>query len=305
MILKLGQALVGHIVTIYESIMPELPEVEVARLGISPHITHKTVRRVEVRNPSLRWPVEPKLAKILHNALITHTSRRGKYLLVHCLCHDGANGVLMIHLGMSGSLRIASLDAAPQKHDHIDWVFDDCVLRYHDPRRFGSVHWHDGRDGDYLQHPRLIQLGIEPFDALVTGAHLLARCRTRKMSIKQGLLSGDMVVGVGNIYACEVLFRCKIHPETACADLTRAQCEQLAVQIKHLLQEAIAQGGSTLKDFVNSDGASGYFQMHYNVYGRTGAPCHACAAPIMRMVQGQRATFFCPVCQPASKAIHA
>lgn len=277
--------------------MPELPEVEVSRQGIAPHITGHAIEQMVVRNGSLRWPVDMQLSKILKGATVTRTARRGKYLLLHCMTAKGSTGVVLIHLGMSGSLRIVMNDAPIQKHDHVDWQFAHATLRYHDPRRFGSVLWHDDRDGDYLQHPRLINLGIEPFDAAFTPEHLFKQSRNKKTAIKVALLSGEMVVGVGNIYASEVLFRCKIHPEKITNSLTKAQCTLLANHIKTVLQEAISKGGSTLKDFVNSDGASGYFQMHYNVYDRAGQSCTTCARPISRIIQAQRATYFCLFCQ--------
>lgn len=277
--------------------MPELPEVEVSRLGITPHIANQTIKQLIVRNWALRWPVDPQLPRKLQNAKITHTSRRGKYLLFHCTLDSKLTGVLLIHLGMSGSLRIVSHDAPVQKHDHIDMLFPLCILRYHDPRRFGSVLWHDDRDGHYSQHPRLIGLGVEPFDQVFTTDHFFQQAKTKKSPIKTVLLTGEIVVGVGNIYASEVLFRCKIHPEEKTNELTQAQCQLLVENIKLVLQEAIENGGSTLKDFVNSDGASGYFQMHYNVYDRSEQPCKVCAEPIKRIIQAQRATYYCPSCQ--------
>ena len=277
--------------------MPELPEVEVSRLGIDPHVSGRTIQQFIVRNARLRWPVDLTLPERLSQAVVTHTARRGKYLILYCVCADKTQGALLIHLGMSGSLRIVDKGAAVQKHDHLDWVFDTHVLRYHDPRRFGSLHWHDLADGDVLSHPRLVALGIEPFDTAFDGAYFYTHSRTRTQAIKVTLLSGDIVVGVGNIYASEVLFRCKIHPETPAKLLTRAQCDLIATQIKIVLQAAIEKGGSTLKDFVNSDGTSGYFQMHYNVYDRAGEPCVVCGHAIQRIVQAQRATYFCATCQ--------
>ena len=277
--------------------MPELPEVEVARQGIAPHVSAQVIHQFVVRNPALRWTVAANMAELLRNARITHTSRRGKYLILHCVCADNTHGVVLIHLGMSGSLRIVAHDVPPQKHDHVDWVLTDCVLRYRDPRRFGSVHWHSASDGDYLKHPRLLGLGIEPFDDGFTGDYLYQKSRGKKAAIKVALLAGEMVVGVGNIYASEVLFRCRIHPEKPTAQLTRAQCHLMAGHIKQVLQAAIEKGGSTLKDFVNSDGKDGYFQMHYNVYDRAGLACTVCDTAIVRMVQAQRATYFCPKCQ--------
>ena len=274
--------------------MPELPEVEVTRRGFADAIAGARIRALTLGKP-LRWPlgVEPS---VLVDQRVLQVRRRGKYLLV-----DLSTGMLLIHLGMSGSLRIVAHNAPLQKHDHIDWVLDECVLRYHDPRRFGSVQWHGLDDGDYLTHPRLIALGIEPFDEAFTGEYLYQKSRGKKAAIKVALLAGEMVVGVGNIYASEVLFRCKIHPEKTTESLTRAQCELLAQNIKIVLQEAINKGGSTLKDFVNSDGLSGYFQMHYNVYDRSGLPCTMCGKTIQRIVQAQRATYFCAHCQKASK----
>ena len=277
--------------------MPELPEVEVSRLGIDPHVSGHTIQQFIIRNARLRWPVDLDLPERLSQAVITHTARRGKYLILYCVCADKTQGALLIHLGMSGSLRIVEPSAAVQKHDHLDWVFDAHVLRYHDPRRFGSLHWHDLADGDVLTHPRLLNLGIEPFDDAFNGDYVYKHIRTRTQAIKVALLSGDIVVGVGNIYASEVLFRCSIHPETPAKSLTRKQCDALAAHIKIVLRAAIEKGGSTLKDFVNSDGTSGYFQMHYNVYDRAGEPCTACGREIQRIVQAQRATYFCATCQ--------
>ncbi|TDR32035.1 bifunctional DNA-formamidopyrimidine glycosylase/DNA-(apurinic or apyrimidinic site) lyase [Hydromonas duriensis] len=281
--------------------MPELPEVEVSRLGIDPHVRGQIIQQFIVRNASLRWPVDLRLQETLKNATITHTARRGKYLILYCACEDDAQGALLIHLGMSGSVRIVAPDTPAQKHDHIDWVFETHRLRYHDPRRFGSVIWHDLAVGDLNLHPRLLSLGIEPFDDAFTGEYFYQHSRNRSQAIKVALLAGDIVVGVGNIYASEVLFRCKIHPETSTKSLTLAQSKRIAAQVKIVLQAAIDKGGSTLKDFVNSDGKSGYFQMHYNVYDRAGEPCTVCGRAIQRIVQAQRATYFCAHCQPATQ----
>ena len=277
--------------------MPELPEVEVTRMGIAPHVEGRTIERMVVRQPQLRWRIEPALIKHLKNAQIMQTARRGKYLALFCACADGVRGVLLIHLGMSGSLRVVQNNIAPQKHDHVDWVFATHTLRYHDPRRFGAVLWHDLADGDWQAHPRLRGLGIEPFDARFDGAYIYQVTRSIKQAIKVSLLSGKWVVGVGNIYASEVLFLCGIHPEKPACALTRAECRKLAQHIPALLKSAIERGGSTLKDFVNSDGNTGYFQMNFNVYDRSGEPCVRCKTPITRIVQAQRATYFCAQCQ--------
>ena len=256
--------------------MPELPEVEVTRMGIAPHVEGRTIERMVVRQPQLRWRIEPALIKHLKNAQIMQTARRGKYLALFCACADGVRGVLLIHLGMSGSLRVVQNNIAPQKHDHVDWVFATHTLRYHDPRRFGAVLWHDLADGDWQTHLRLRDLGMEPFDANFDGAYIYRVTRSIKQAIKVSLLSGKWVVGVGNIYASEVLFLCGIHPEKPTCALTRAECRKLAQHIPALLKSAIERGGSTLKDFVNSDGNTGYFQMNFNVYDRSGESCVRC-----------------------------
>lgn len=277
--------------------MPELPEVEATRMGIAPHIEGRTIERMVVRQSQLRWGIDPALIKHLKNAQIMQTARRGKYLALFCACADGVRGVLLIHLGMSGSLRVVQNNIAPQKHDHVDWVFATHTLRYHDPRRFGAVLWHDLADGDWQTHLRLRDLGMEPFDANFDGAYIYRVTRSIKQAIKVSLLSGKWVVGVGNIYASEVLFLCGIHPEKPACALTRAECRKLAQHVPQLLQSAIERGGSTLKDFVNSDGNTGYFQMNFNVYDRSGESCVRCKTPITRIVQAQRATYFCAQCQ--------
>ena len=277
--------------------MPELPEVEVSRLGITPHVARQTIEQFIIRNGALRWAVDPALREMLKQARVSHTSRRGKYLILHCDCANGVRGVLLIHLGMSGSLRIVAHDAPVQKHDHLDWVFASLRLRYHDPRRFGSVLWHDLANGDYLLHPRLRDLGIEPFDDAFDAAYFFKHAKLRSKAIKLALLGGEIVVGVGNIYASEVLFQCKIHPATPANQLSRRECTLIAQHVKAVLHNAIQRGGSTLKDFVNSDGASGYFQLEACVYNRVGLPCVRCKSPIERVVQAQRATYFCPRCQ--------
>ena len=277
--------------------MPELPEVEVTRMGIAPHVEGLSIQSMRVHQPQLRWPVDTRLIKHLKNAQIMQTDRRGKYLALMCQCANGERGVLLIHLGMSGSLRIVEKGTPLQKHDHIEWEFATHILRYHDPRRFGAVLWHDEADGDWQAHVRLRDLGMEPFDERFDGAYIYQATRPLKQAIKVALMSGKWVVGVGNIYASEVLFICGIHPEKPANRLTRAQSNALALEIPRLLQSAIDRGGSTLKDFVNSDGNTGYFQMNFQVYDRAGAPCVRCATAIKRTVQAQRATYFCPKCQ--------
>jgi formamidopyrimidine-DNA glycosylase len=272
--------------------MPELPEIEVTRRGIAPYIEGRRLQRLEVRNPRLRWPVTEEAVAAPEGRTVLEAGRRGKYLLLRF-----DNGTQLVHLGMSGSLRLVDPGVPPSPHDHVDWVFDDRIMRLRDPRRFGAVLWHPDADGAVLAHPRLASLGIEPFDEAFDGGLLYRGTRNRTTAIKQVLLSGDLVVGVGNIYASESLFRAAIHPAAPAGRLGRARCDRLAVEIRATLREAIAAGGSSLRDFVGSDGTSGYFQVDSRVYGREGLPCRVCGTPIKRIVQFQRATFYCPRCQ--------
>lgn len=275
--------------------MPELPEIEVTRRGIEPHLSGRRVARVDVRALALRWPIPPELSTILADRIIDRVARRGKYLLLEC---DA--GWLILHLGMSGSLRVLlgeDMTSPAARHDHVDWVFDHAILRLRDPRRFGAVLWHPREAGDVLLHPLLLGLGVEPFSDAFTAELLYQRTRGRTVSVKQALLAGTIVVGVGNIYASESLFRAGIRPTLAAGKVSRARYERLAVAIRDILANAIEKGGSTLRDFIGSDGASGYFQMEHAVYDREGQPCRVCATPIKKIVQGQRSTFYCPQCQ--------
>ncbi|KAA0091579.1 bifunctional DNA-formamidopyrimidine glycosylase/DNA-(apurinic or apyrimidinic site) lyase [Paraburkholderia sp. T12-10] len=274
--------------------MPELPEVEVTRRGIEPYVTGRLVERVDVRTVALRWPVPPDLGRLLARQAVRKVERRGKYLLF-----ETDAGWFIVHLGMTGTLRVLPHEQAPgpAKHDHIDWIFDEFVLRYRDPRRFGAVLWHARADGDVYRHPLLASLGVEPFTDAFSGELIFQRTRGRTVSIKQVLLAGEIVVGVGNIYASESLFRAGIRPTTAAGRVSRARCERLADAVRATLAAAIERGGSTLRDFVGSDGASGYFQLDCFVYDRAGEPCRVCGAPIRQIVQGQRSTYYCAHCQ--------
>lgn len=272
--------------------MPELPEIEVTRRGIAPLVEGRALRSLVVRESRLRWPVPPALAERVAGRTVLEAGRRGKYLLLHF-----GDGTMLVHLGMSGSLRVLPADTPASLHDHVDWLFDGQLLRLRDPRRFGAVLWHEGETATVLAHPLLARLGVEPFDPRFDGQWLHRHTRTRSAAIKQVLLAGDIVVGVGNIYASESLFRAGIHPATPAARLGPVRCERLAVAVRATLADAIAAGGSTLRDFVHSDGSSGYFQINAYVYDREGLPCRVCSTPIRRMVQGQRATYFCPSCQ--------
>jgi formamidopyrimidine-DNA glycosylase len=243
----------------------------------------------------LRWPVPPGLARSLAGQVVRGVERRGKYLLLE---FDG--GWLIVHLGMSGTLRVLRHVAAPPppgRHDHLDWIFDEFILRFRDPRRFGAVLWHARAVGDVLQHALLAKLGVEPFGPEFSGTLLFRRTRKRALSIKQALLAGGIVVGVGNIYASESLFRANIRPSTPAGRISLVRYDLLADAIRLTLAAAIDKGGSTLRDFVGSDGASGYFQLDYFVYDRGGLPCRVCGTAIRHIVQGQRSTYYCAQCQ--------
>ncbi|MGZ5202495.1 MAG: bifunctional DNA-formamidopyrimidine glycosylase/DNA-(apurinic or apyrimidinic site) lyase [Telluria sp.] len=276
--------------------MPELPEVEVTRLGVAPHLEGRVVEDVVLRRADLRWPFPERLGELLAGHKILGTGRRGKYLLV-----EFAHGTLIIHLGMSGHLRVLPPGIEPKKHDHFDLIVRGPqglqVLRMHDPRRFGAVLWHGVDDGELEQHILLRGLGVEPLGEGFSGALLHKETRKRSAPIKQVLLAGDIVVGVGNIYACESLFHAGINPKTPAARISRARYDKLAAAIREILAAAIVQGGSTLRDFIAVNGQSGYFQQTYFVYDRAGVPCRNCGTPIRQIKQGQRSTFYCVNCQ--------
>ena len=270
--------------------MPELPEVETTLRGIAPHLHHRQIADVVIRNPSLRWPIPGDLPELLRDQTVRSLQRRAKYLLI---AFD--HGTLILHLGMSGSLRIQPVGTPAQKHDHFDLVLDNGqLLRLRDPRRFGAVLWHEG---DIAQHPLLSALGPEPLSAGFNAEHLYAATRKRKAAIKLVIMDNHVVVGVGNIYANEALFRAGIRPQLAAGKLSRERCAKLTRTIKEVLRAAIKKGGSSLRDYVDSEGKQGYFQQHYFVYGRTGEPCRRCGSAIKQLRQGQRSTFYCPQCQ--------
>lgn len=270
-------------------------------MGISARITGRSIKSVTVRNANLRWPVPCDLSTTLCGTLIKTVARRGKFILIHCQA-DQTDGTLLVHLGMSGTLRVMSAATPVRTHDHVDIGFGEFVLRFNDPRRFGAILWHDARDGIPLeQNPHLAQLGVEPLSTAFAGAQggliLFAQTRTRSQAVKQMLLAGRVVVGVGNIYASEALFRARINPKTAAARIGLARYQTLAEAIRATLSAAIEKGGSTLRDFVDSHGARGYFQQQYCVYDRAGLPCLECGGAIRVLRQGQRSTFYCPRCQ--------
>jgi len=270
--------------------MPELPEVETTCRGIAPHITGKRVTRVIVRNPNLRWRVSGRLVKDLSGQTINAVSRRAKYLLLQT---DA--GTAILHLGMSGSLCLVKSTAVVGKHDHVDIVFGKTALRLTDPRRFGSLHWTRRPPG---QHRLISPLGPEPLADTFTGDYLYQASRNRKVAIKQFIMNSHIVVGIGNIYASEALYMAGIHPQRAAGKISLKKSRLLAEVIKEVLNDSIAQGGTTLRDFVNGDGKPGYFKQQLNVYGKAGEPCISCQVTIREIRQGQRSTFYCPKCQP-------
>ena len=270
--------------------MPELPEVETTRRGIEPHILNKQLKRLVVRQPRLRWPVPDGLAALLEGKKIIAVERRAKYLLLRI-----GGGTVIVHLGMSGSLRIIKADEPPMAHDHVDFILGSGqALRYTDPRRFGCVLW---QSGDVMAHKLLASLGPEPLTDEFDGERLFLLSRKRKVPVKTFIMNNATVVGVGNIYANEALFAAGIRPTLAAGKITKARYLVLADEIKRVLADAIEQGGTTLKDFVGGDGQPGYFQQQLNVYGRAGKPCVTCKTLLCEQKIAQRATVFCKRCQ--------
>jgi len=269
--------------------VPELPEVETTRRGIAPYLKGRRVLDVVIRQPRLRWPIPPAVRRELPGRTIDDVERRAKYILAHT-----AAGSALLHLGMSGSLRVLDADVPPGPHDHFDWRLDSGrILRFTDPRRFGSLLWQ--KPG--TTHALLADLGPEPFDAVFDGAYLWRRSRGRKIGVKLFLMDQKIVVGVGNIYVAEALFAAGIHPLRAAGSVSLARYERLAQEIKRILSYAITRGGTTLRDFISPDGVPGYFEQELFVYGRAGEPCKVCGTPVRAIVQGQRSTFYCPRCQ--------
>jgi formamidopyrimidine-DNA glycosylase len=275
--------------------MPELPEVETTRSGIAPHIEGKTITKLVVRQPQLRWPIPDDLVKLVKGQTVLAVRRRAKYLLID-IGKSKIKGTIIIHLGMSGSLRVVKgMAPEPLKHEHFDLVFSqDLLLRFTDPRRFGACLWQavDSDENKWLDH-----LGPEPLSDDFDGEYLFNKSRKRTGAVKTFIMDQKIVVGVGNIYASESLFLSGINPKKAAGKITRAKYDLFAEQIKQVLAKAIAQGGTTLKDFVGSDGKPGYFAQQLNVYGRKDDPCMQCDAPIKQITQGQRSTFYCSQCQ--------
>lgn len=269
--------------------MPELPEVETTLRGIEPHFLHKRITKVIVRHPRLRWPIPSHLDEVLTGKTIQSIHRRAKYILF-----TFKHGTLILHLGMSGRVRILQEKIAAEKHDHVDIQTAHCTLRFTDPRRFGAVLW---TDDDPESHPFLKHLGPEPLTSDFSGKYLWERSRHKSVTVKSFIMDSKIVVGVGNIYAAEALFAAGIHPKRAAGKISESEYTLLVKAIKKILQQAIKQGGTTLKDFLKSDGKPGYFSMKLKVYGRDEEPCFNCGELLSHSRIGQRATVYCRHCQ--------
>ena len=270
--------------------MPELPEVETTRKGIAPYVVGEVVKEIIIRERQLRWPIPLSLKRSLKNKLIRRLERRAKYLLFYT-----DNGCMLLHLGMSGSLRVLQEKQAPEKHDHVDIVFESgCSLRFRDPRKFGSILW---TTDDPMVHKLIRHLGPEPLSEKFESTYLYVRSRKRTQAIKTFIMDSRIVVGVGNIYANEALFMAGINPAKKAGKISKAHFEKLVVAIKQVLNSAIEKGGTTLRDFINGEGNPGYFRNELQVYDRKGEACNNCKAPIKMIRLGQRSTFYCRSCQ--------
>jgi len=270
--------------------MPELPEVETTRRGLAPWLEGQQIARTVARAPRLRWPVPEEFTQRLPGARVTALERRAKWLFLRT-----DRGTALLHLGMTGSFRVLSDEQPPGLHDHLDIVTaDGLTVRFHDPRRFGSVLW---TDVDPALHPLIAPLGPEPLGDRFTAAYLHARSRKRSIAIKPHLMNAHIVVGVGNIYASEALFRAGIHPARAAGRIALPRMEALVAAIREVLAEAICSGGTTLRDYYNGDGQPGYFAQRLRVYDRAGRPCQQCGTPVKQVVLGQRSSYYCPHCQ--------
>lgn len=270
--------------------MPELPEVETTRRGIEPHIKAQKITKIVIRQASLRWPISLTIAKEISNQVIKRVDRRGKYLLIHL-----SKGTLIIHLGMSGSLRIIPKMTAPEKHDHFDLLLaNDFCLRFTDPRRFGCLLWTPDHPD---LHPLLRHLGPEPLSSNFTGAYLYQLSRQRKTAIKNFIMDSHVVVGVGNIYANEALFQAGINPKRKSGSISANDYEKIVTSIKQVLTAAIQHGGTTIRNFVGSDNKPGYFKQKLYVYGRGGLACKRCNNLLIELRLGQRSTVYCKNCQ--------
>lgn len=269
--------------------MPELPEVETSRRGISPHIIGFSINKIIIRQPQLRWKISDDLQNHLQNKKLLSIDRRAKYLLLNF-----ESGTLLIHLGMSGNLRICTMQSSVGKHDHVDFIFEQCILRYTDPRRFGAILWLGLTP---LESKLLNHLGPEPLSTEFTGQHLFELAGKRKIPVKQFIMDQKVVTGVGNIYATEALFIAGINPRRAAGNISLKRYLLLTTAIKDILQAAIKQGGTTLRDFVGGDGKPGYFQQTLLIYGKTGHKCPKCETALKSIKLASRNSVYCPKCQ--------
>jgi formamidopyrimidine-DNA glycosylase len=270
--------------------VPELPEVETTRRGLAPHARKRRIVALEVYESRLRWPIAPALARQVAGRRIERVGRRAKYLLLEL-----ESGTLLLHLGMSGNLRAVPAATPRLKHDHFDLLLDSgLALRFNDPRRFGSLLY---TPGDPAEHALLKHLAPEPFAKAFDGPYLWRISRGRRVALKQLLMNSRLVVGVGNIYASEALFRARLRPQRRAASLTRAECARLVRAVRAVLKLAIRAGGTTLRDYLGADGAPGYFRQRLYVYERAGKPCRRCGTAVRSLTQGQRSTYYCPHCQ--------
>jgi len=270
--------------------MPELPEVETTRKGIAPYVVGEIVKDIIIRERQLRWPIPTTLKRSLKNQCIRKLRRRAKYLLFYT-----DNGCMIIHLGMSGSLRVIDEKQTPEKHDHVDIIFETGrTLRFRDPRKFGSILW---TKEDPMEHRLINHLGPEPLSDEFQADYLYARSRKRTKAVKTFIMDSCIVVGVGNIYASEALFHAGIKPTQKAGKISKARYKKLVIEIKNVLSHAIKKGGTTLRDFINGEGKPGYFKNELQVYDRAGEPCNYCKTPIKMIRQGQRSTFYCTKCQ--------
>lgn len=269
--------------------MPELPEVEVTRLALAAQLNGRRVSGLAVRTPALRYPLPAGLERTLRGRRLVDIGRRGKYLLF-----EFGDGHLLVHLGMTGSLRLVAPKLPAGKHDHVDIVFGDKALRFHDPRRFGALLWIPDAPE---KHPLLSHLGLEPLSRRFTADALAAALEGRRTAVKPAIMDASILVGVGNIYASESLFRAGIDPRTPAGRISRQRLARLVPAIKATLRAAIRAGGSSLRDYVHSDGGLGDFQLRHRVYGRADEPCRTCGTIIRALRQGNRSTYYCPRCQ--------
>jgi len=267
--------------------MPELPEVETTKNGLAKLLTNEVIKKVEIRNSNLRWKIEHSIQLNLINQTIRSFSRRGKYILFNL-----DRGHLMIHLGMSGKINVVDTQEQPQKHDHFLLHFDKKVMRFNDPRRFGSIFYLEN-----LEHKLLNSLGVEPLEDSFHENYLFENSRNKSQNVKAFIMDSKVVVGVGNIYACESLYRAGINPKIKANEVSKQRYINLTNTIKEVLRKAIKAGGTTLQDFAKVDGKPGYFSQELSVYGRENENCHNCNGKIKRIVQNQRSTFYCPKCQ--------